>query len=236
MVVVLLAAAIAGWLIFVESSRPDEPGEFYSAPAPLPDGPPGTIIRSEVVDDFVAGATTYRVLYTSTGYDGEPTAVSGLILVPDDTPPDGGRKVVAYTHGTTGVASRCAPSLVTNPEQQPVLVEGGPELLAAGYVVAATDYQGLGTPGPHPYLVGDSEAMNALDSVRAARNLDEADASDDFAGLGSLPGRSRIAVHWPARFRLRARASTCRRRSWSPGSESRGALRVPTSRPQSAAS
>jgi acetyl esterase/lipase len=187
-IVALLVAAIAGWLIFVESSRPDEAGEFYTAPSPLPHGPAGTIIRSEVIDDYVAGATTYRVLYTSTGYDGEPTAVSGLILVPDGTPPDGGRRVVAYTHGTIGVASNCAPSLVTNPVQQPVLVEGGPELLAAGYVVAATDYQGLGTPGPHPYLVGDSEAMNALDSVRAARNLSEADASEDFAVWGHSQG------------------------------------------------
>jgi acetyl esterase/lipase len=179
---------LPGWLIFVETSRPDEPGEFYTAPSPLPDGPPGTIIRSEVIDGFVPGAATYRVLYTSTGYDGEPTAVSGLILVPDRAPPDGGREVVAYTHGKTGVASNCAPSLVTSPEQQPVLVEGGPELLAAGYVVAATDYQGLGTPGPHPYLVGDSEAMNALDSVRAARNLSEADASDDFVVWGHSQG------------------------------------------------
>ena len=184
----VIVAAIAGWLIFVESSRPDEPGEFYSAPSPLPDGPPGTIIRSEVVDDFVAGATTHRVLYTSTGYDGEPTAVSGLILVPDDTPPDDGRNVVAYTHGTVGVASSCAPSLVTDPARQPLLVEGGPELLGAGYVIAATDYQGLGTPGPHPYLVGESEAMNALDSVRAARNLSDADAGDEFVVWGHSQG------------------------------------------------
>ena len=184
----VVVAAIAGWLIFVESSRPAAPGEFYSAPSPLPDGPLGTVFQSEIIDDFVAGATTYRVLYKSTGHDGEPTAVSGLILVPDGTPPDGGRKVIAYTHGTVGVASNCAPSLVANPAQQPVLVEGGPELLAAGYVVAATDYQGLGTSGPHPYLVGDSEAMNALDSVRAARNLSEAGASSEFAVWGHSQG------------------------------------------------
>ena len=32
-------------------------------------------------------------------------------------------------------------------------------LLARGWVVVATDYPGLGTPGPHPYLVGQSEAL-----------------------------------------------------------------------------
>ena len=184
----VVVAAIAGWAIFVDSSRPDAPGDFYAAPSPLPEGTPGTIIRSEVIDGFHAGATAHRVLYKSTGYDGEPTAVSGLILVPDGAPPDGGRKVVAYTHGTVGVASNCAPSLVTNPEQQPVLVEGGPELLAAGYIVAATDYQGLGTPGPHPYLVGEAEAMNALDSVRAARNLSEPSVGADFVVWGHSQG------------------------------------------------
>ena len=29
--------------------------------------------------------------------------------------------------------------------------------LDAGYVLAATDYEGLGTPGVHPLLVGESE-------------------------------------------------------------------------------
>jgi pimeloyl-ACP methyl ester carboxylesterase len=185
---VVIAAVVAGWAIFVHDSRPDPPGSFYAAPSPLPDGPPGTIIRSEVIDGFYSGATAYRVLYKSTGYDGNPTAVSGLILVPDGMPPAEGRNVIAYTHGTVGVASNCAPSLVTNPEQQPLLFEGGAELLAAGYVVAASDYQGLGTPGPHPYLVGESEAMNELDIVRAARNLAEASAGDELVVWGHSQG------------------------------------------------
>ena len=187
-IAILGAAAVAGWAIFVHESRPDAPGAFYTAPSPLPDGPPGTIIRSEVIEGFHSGATAYRVLYKSTGYDGNPTAVSGFIVVPDDTPPAGGRKVVAYTHGTVGVASNCAPSLLTNQEQQPLLFEGGGELLEAGYVVAASDYQGLGTPGPHPYLVGDSEAMNELDIVRAAQNLTEADADNEFVVWGHSQG------------------------------------------------
>ena len=187
-VALLVLATVAGWAIFVRSTQPDAPGEFYSAPDPLPEGPPGTIIRSEVIDGFRPGATAYRVLYTSTGYDGNPTAVSGFVLVPEGEPPADGRKVVAYTHGTVGVASNCAPSLVTSQEQQPLFVEGGDDLLAAGYVVAASDYQGLGTPGPHPYLVGESEGMNALDSVRAARNLSEAGAGDDFVVWGHSQG------------------------------------------------
>ena len=187
-ILALVVAAVAAWLIFVRSSRPAAPGAFYSAPSPLPEGPSGTIIRREIIEGFHPGATAYRVLYKSTGFDGEPTAVSGSSSCRTAEPPAEGRKVIAYTHGTVGVASNCAPSLVTNPEQQPLLFEGGAELLKAGYVVAASDYQGLGTPGPHPYLVGDAEAMNALDSVRAARNLTEANASADFVVWGHSQG------------------------------------------------
>ena len=186
-VIVVLVLALGGAAISaaIHRAQPDAPPEFYTAPSPLPDGPPGTIIRSEVIDDFYQGATAYRVLYTSTGYDGDPTAVSGIIVVPDGSAPAEGRKVIAWTHGTVGVASKCSPSLI--PDYGPTLA-GIEEFMEAGSVIAATDYQGLGTPGPHPYLVGESEGVGALDSVRAARNLDEADASADFVVWGESQG------------------------------------------------
>ena len=186
--VTALVLAVGGVAISVAVHRaaPGEPGPFYTAPSPLPDGPPGTIVRTEVIDGFHPGATTYRVLYTSTGYDGSPTAVSGIIVVPDSPPPPEGREIIAFTHGTVGVATNCSPSLQGR-KALPVY-EGLDEFVADGYVVAATDYQGLGTPGPHPYLVGASEAMNALDSVRAARNVDAAHAGTDFAVWGHSQG------------------------------------------------
>jgi len=183
----VLALGATAASVSVDRGRETGPGAFYAVPDPLPPGPPGTIIRSEVLDGYHPGATTYRVLYKSTGYDGKPTAVSGLVLVPDGAAPNGGRPVVAYTHGTVGIESRCAPSL-TSPDQNPLFAEGGGALLDAGYVVAATDYQGLGTPGPHPYLVGPSEAMGALDAVRAARALPQAQASSDMAIWGHSQG------------------------------------------------
>ena len=96
--------------------------------------------------------------------------------------------MLAYTHGTVGVASNCAPSLLTRSDEQPLFLEGGAAFLAAGYVIAASDYQGLGTPGPHPYLVGNSEAMNELDIVRAAHNLAAAHAGTRFAVWGHSQG------------------------------------------------
>jgi uncharacterized membrane protein HdeD (DUF308 family)/pimeloyl-ACP methyl ester carboxylesterase len=183
----VLALGGMGLSVALHHAQPAAPGAFYTPASPLPSDPAGTILRSEVIPGYYAGATTYRVLYLSTGYDGKPAAVSGLIVVPDGPPPSGGRKVLAYTHGTVGVASNCAPS--AQPESRnPLTVEGAGLFLAAGYVIAATDYQGLGTPGPHPYLVGRSEAMNALDSVRAAGNLPQAHAGRDFAIWGHSQG------------------------------------------------
>ena len=127
------------------------------------------------------------MLYKSTGYDGRPAAVSGLVIVPKGDAPPGGREVVAYAHGTVGVAPRCAPSLQPGSFLSLLL----PDLdtyLQAGYVIAATDYQGLGTPGPSPYLVGASEAGNVLDSVRAARGLTAAHAGSRFAVYGESQG------------------------------------------------
>jgi pimeloyl-ACP methyl ester carboxylesterase len=61
-------------------------------------------------------------------------------------------------------------------------------MLARGYVVTATDYPGLGTVGPHPYLIGVSEGRAVLDSVRAARELKEAVAGNRFAVWGHSQG------------------------------------------------
>ena len=43
--------------------------------------------------------------------------------------------------------------------------------LNAGYAVVRTDYQGLGTPGVHGYLIGKDEGRSVLDIVRAARSV-----------------------------------------------------------------
>ncbi len=187
--VVGLALALGGAVVSasIRGAQPDDPPAFYTAPSPLPDGPPGTILRTEVINGYLEGATTYRVLYTSTNLEGEPTAVSGIIAVPDTPAPQGGRRVLTFTHGTVGVTPRCAPSL-RSVEQTPLGIEGGPAFIAAGYVVAATDYQGLGTAGTHPYLVGEVEAMNALDIIRAARNLEGVAAGSEFAVWGHSQG------------------------------------------------
>lgn len=181
-----LALAGLGVSVALHRATPDDPGPFYTAPSPLPDVPLGTILRQEEIAGFHPDATSYRVLYMSTGFDGSPTAVSGLVVVPDAPAPADGRKIVAFTHGTVGVQPNCAPSALGT--EAVAAFEGLDEFVAAGYVVAATDYQGLGTQGPHPYLVGDAEAMQALDSVRAAQELPEAEAGNDVVVWGHSQG------------------------------------------------
>ncbi len=65
---------------------------------------------------------------------------------------------------------------------------GSKELVERGYAIAATDYPGLGTPGPHPYLVGVSEARAVIDSVRAARSFPGLEISNRYAVWGHSQG------------------------------------------------
>lgn len=61
-------------------------------------------------------------------------------------------------------------------------------LIAARDIVVAADYRGLGAPGAHPYLVGDSEAEDVLDGARAARSLLGPAASNAVVVLGYSQG------------------------------------------------
>jgi pimeloyl-ACP methyl ester carboxylesterase len=79
---------------------------------------------------------------------------------------------VAWAHGTTGIADRCAPSATGNLFYDDY-GQVGRDLLDQGFVVTATDYHGLGTPGVHSYHRSEEMARATIDSVRAAHALDE---------------------------------------------------------------
>ena len=124
----------------------------------------------------VAGATTWKVLYRSENLQGEPIAVSGLVVAPAGAAP--GNPVLTWAHGTTGLGDQCAPSkLFTTAGSGEKLL--APIAIAQGWTFLATDYEGLGTPGDHPYLVGLSEARGVLDIVRAAKQLPSTGVSID---------------------------------------------------------
>jgi len=180
-----LAAVVCLATLMFRASDAGAQTPFYRATPQELDGPPGSLIRSEPMAFAPAGAQAYRVLYRSVGMQGEPIAVSGVIVVPPGPAPAGGRPIVAWAHPTTGVVPHCAPSLAIFVFQQ---MAGLRRLIEQGAVVAATDYPGLGTAGPHPYLVGASEAQAVIDSVRAARTLPDVGDGNSFAVWGHSQG------------------------------------------------
>ncbi len=158
---------------------------FYTPPAELPDSP-GVIIRSEPLGTDVDNGTGYRILYTSLDSANQVVAVGGMVFLPSTPAPAGGRKVVAWAHPTVGVEPQCAPSRNSNPLQD--TQTWLPAMLAQNYVVTATDYYGLGTPGPLTYLIGQQEAKDVAYSVVAAGTLPDASTSQDWAVWGHSQG------------------------------------------------
>jgi fermentation-respiration switch protein FrsA (DUF1100 family) len=122
-------------------------------------------------------------MYVSESVDGKPVAVTGTILVPSKAAPAAGYPVVTWAHGTDGMADICAPSL--EPGNAAPLAN---ELLDKGWLVTATDYQGEGSPGLHPYIAGTNSAQDTIDIVRAARHLPAAHASNQYVVWGHSQG------------------------------------------------
>jgi len=173
--------------------------DLYATPDPIPAGDHGTLLRYEEVTGVdVPGGTAYRIMYLSESLQGEAIVVTGIASVPTADAPDDGRPMITIAHGTTGIADECAPS--KDPERSEFTLVAG--AVGDEYLVAATDYEGLGTPGRHPYLVGESEGRSSIDALLAARQLPGADSGDRFATTGYSQGghgalwASQVAAEW----------------------------------------
>lgn len=213
------------------SAVPDD--AFYVPPDPLLDSTPGTLIRSQEVAPIAPESRTFAVLYVSESLPGEPISVSGLVVVPDAPMPADGFDVVSWAHGTKGLSDRCAPSRgFSGPTHD--FFQIAPELIAGGYLAVSSDYEGLGTPGLHPYLVGESQARGSLDIVRAATQLEQVPGIDQVAVWGRSQGgqtalfASEIASTWAPELDLAgviAAAPACCMETIA-----KGGVRVPGSR------
>src|SRR5215210_4084848 len=188
---------------------------FYTPPKHLPGKGHGGLIWARRLTGGAAlhgGAGNRLLLYRSKGARGKAVAVSGTLTIPKGRAPKGGWPVVTYAHGTTGIADICAPSRdsASNPAHAynayayPLLQQW----VKAGYAVVRTDYEGLGTPGIHPFLVGRSEGYSVLDAVRAARKLDKrigrrvAIAGHSQGGQSALWAAS-LARKWTPELKIR---------------------------------
>ena len=128
---------------------------------------PGALLSSSALTSSPNGSRGYSIRYRSVSVAGQPIEVTGVAYVPNRAAPAKGWPVLSYAHGTVGIADRCTPS--KNIGQIETLMAG--TFNSLGIAVVATDYEGLGTPGRHPYIVGASEARGVIDAVRALRAI-----------------------------------------------------------------
>lgn len=163
---------------------------FYAAVTGMAaDGRLGTIIKQEKVATPIPKADAWRIAYISSDMAGRKTISTGLIVAPRGAAPAEGRPVLSWAHGTTGTAQSCGPSQVVDPAVplNEYFLESGnswtdygipalSEFIGAGYVVVATDYQGLGGGGRHQYQLSATQARDAINAIRAAGSLKEAGA------------------------------------------------------------
>ncbi len=190
------AAAVLMFLLVIAQLPPwsraagGAPPAFYDVPADIGRYPTGALVKAERARDLAGpldGLRATRIMYRSTGVDGQPIGMTGIVFAPGgQSAPPGGWPVVSYAHGTTGVGDGCAPSKSPTlywPDNAAFVAR----LVADGFVVVVTDYEGLGVEGLHPYLDLDSEARAVIDAVPAAREVVPR-ASADWAVVGHSQG------------------------------------------------
>ena len=127
---------------------------------------------------------TYKML----GVSGKEVQATALVFTPKAAAPVGGWPIVVWAHGTTGVADECAPSRSALNSNVQVMID---QFLAAGYVVVAPDYEGLGekmNDQLHPFLNLKSESYAITDAVVAARNYLGSKVSKQWMTVGHSQG------------------------------------------------
>ncbi len=191
--IIILFCLLVGLKIYKTHQQQASLTSFYNT-SNIPNDKPGKLIRYErMYDVTVPYGKAYRILYHSQRADGTPTISSGMIFIPDNPATTGNNSkpatidrspIVAWAHGTIGMGLPCAPSQSTDPLAD---IGGLSEMMQAGFIVTATDYAGLGTAGTEMYLIGDDEARDVLNSIRAAKQL-YPNASNRFALWGHSAG------------------------------------------------
>ncbi len=109
------------------------------------------------------GVNLYKILYTTTGIEGQKDTASGLVVLPEIEVGDW--PLVVYLHGTINLRDSIPSNL--SPEAQIPTVYSG-----VGSIALAPDLLGYGaSEGFHPYLHAASEASSALDMMLAAQAM-----------------------------------------------------------------
>lgn len=206
-----LQSVVLACFYFVCSQASAEPpvAPFYESVMKMrPTGKLGEIIKKEQIKTSLNGAQAWKIAYISSDVAERKTIATALVIAPAGPAPKEGRPIIAWAHGTTGSAQNCGPSQVidpTRPLNQYFLMDGnswtdfgipnGQEFINEGYVVVATDYQGLGGGGKHQYAVAGTNGRDVINSARAASSMKEAGAGKKTVVYGwSQGGGAAIAA------------------------------------------
>jgi pimeloyl-ACP methyl ester carboxylesterase len=203
----LVLAAFSFSLSSVFAAPPVAP--FYESVMQMqPTGKLGQIIKKEPIKTSLKGAQAWKIAYISSDVSERKTIATALIIAPVGPAPKEGRPILAWAHGTTGSAQNCGPSQVIDPTRalnQYFLMDGnswtdfgipnGQQFINEGYVVVATDYQGLGGGGKHQYAVAGTNGRDVINSARAASSMTEVGAGKKTVLYGwSQGGGATIAA------------------------------------------
>jgi len=202
----LASIAFAQAEIPIDNNQPPTPSSTKERFAPpFTGGKPGNLLSHKEIGTDIKGARAWKVRYVSKDVNDVVTEATGLIIAPEEKGKD--RKVMTWCHGTTGIGDAACPSAQPNPargfltyfdtpstQQIDCGVPGLQGWIDDGYVVCATDYQGLGSPGQHQYVVNRTQARDAVYLVHAAHKLDEVSAGTKFGGAGWSQGGGAAAA------------------------------------------
>ncbi len=189
---VLTGSLLALSVALTACNDSDDDGDYESKPAIPVNNIANPVVATPVAyteTDLTAVADESVVMtYKMLGINNNETQATALVFTPKGTPPAKGWPIVAWAHGTTGVADQCAPS---RNELNPDIKDMIARFLQAGYMVVAPDYEGLGEPSGtelHPFLNLKSEAYSITDAVVAAKKYLGLEASNQWMAVGHSQG------------------------------------------------
>lgn len=194
-----------------DSARRDKDGDKAEpatpkqiVPDPLTGYAPGSLMDKESIDTGIKGARAWRIRYATKDVNDVVHEASGLVIAPEGKGEN--RPILTWCHGTTGLGDAACPSAQPDPARELTLyfdqhatqqidygVPGLQGFIDAGWVVCATDYQGLGTPGMHQYTVNRTNARDGVFIAHAARSLD-AGAGTKLGAVGWSQGGGAVAA------------------------------------------
>src|SRR5690606_30113975 len=156
----LMLGVLCSSVLFLSACNDDDNDFFVPQPQVF-------LGEQTYTQDVMSQASSIRVMrYNMPNVQNRTAEATALVIYPRTQQPRDGWRVVVWEHGTVGSGDSCAPSRNTFNPRFKAMAES---LLAAGYVIVAPDYEGLGTPGIHPYLHLESAAQSAIYSVRALK-------------------------------------------------------------------